>query len=71
LPPTRIVLTGPGGGSFDIGEPGEPTVVLASDVLDYCRVAARRIEPDALDMTVEGDGTVVPALLEAARAFAV
>ncbi len=71
LPPTRIVLTGPGGGSFDIGEPGEPTVVLASDVLDYCRVAARRIEPDALDMTVEGDGTVVPTLLEAARAFAV
>ena len=36
--PARIVLTGPGGGTFDLDGPGsERTVTLVADVVDYCR----------------------------------
>lgn len=71
MEPTRVVLTGPGGGTFDIGGTGERTALLVTDVADYCRVVARRIEPGALNRTVEGNSTLVDALLEASRVFAV
>ena len=71
MAPTRVVLTGPGGGTFVIGGPGERAALVVTDVVDYCRVVARRIEPDALDRTVEGSTGLVDGLLEASRAFAV
>ena len=69
--PTRVVLTGPGGGTFDIGGDGERAALLAADVIDYCRVVARRIEPPDLRGTIEGERALVNALLEASRVLAV
>jgi len=71
MAPTRVVLTGPGGGTFDIGGRGERAALVVADVVDYCRVVARRIEPTELSRTVEGDTRLVSGLLEASRAFAV
>lgn len=76
--PTRVVLTGAGGGTFDIGghdiggnsEVGAPNLLVA-DVVDYCRVVARRIEPDALVATREGDADVLDTWLRAAQLIAV
>jgi uncharacterized protein (TIGR03083 family) len=69
--PTRVVLTGLGGGTFDIGGRGERAATVVTDVVDYCRVVARRVEPDELVTTVEGDHDLVGALLKGSRAFAV
>ena len=69
--PTRIVLTGDGGGTFDLGGPGDREAVLAVDVVDYCRLVARRIDPEELVARIDGDASTVPHLLQAARAFAV
>ncbi len=70
--PARIVLTGPGGGTFDLDGPGsERTVTLVADVVDYCRTAARRIDIDALPAVIEGDRDHAEALLTAARVLAV
>ncbi len=66
----RVVLTGPGGGTFDIGT-GERTTLIVADVVDYCRMVARRIDPDVLDSTIEGDTELAGALLRASQAFAV
>jgi uncharacterized protein (TIGR03083 family) len=69
--PTRVVLTGAGGGTFDIGGDGDREALLATDVTDYCRVVARRIEPHDLRATIEGERELVEALLDASRLFAV
>jgi uncharacterized protein (TIGR03083 family) len=70
--PARIVLTGPGGGTFDLDGPdGERAVTLVADVVDYCRTAARRIDIDALPAVIEGDRDQARALLTAARVLAV
>jgi len=71
MAPTRVVLTGAGGGTFDIGGSGERAALVVADVVDYCRVVARRIDPADLQRTVEGDTVLVDALLDASRAFAV
>ncbi len=70
-PAPRVVLTGNGGGTFDLGDPSRRDTILVVDVVDYCRLAARRIAPDDLDMDVEGDRAVADRLLAAARVFAV
>lgn len=69
--PARVVLTGPGGGTFDIGGTGERAALLATDVVDYCRVVARRIAPAELTATRQGDTVLIDTLLTAATAFAV
>ena len=70
--PARIVLTGPGGGTFDLDGPGsERTVTLVADIVDYCRTAARRIDIDAMPAVIEGDRDQAEALLTAARVLAV
>ena len=71
--PSRVVLTGAGGGTFDL--PGAHhddgrQVTIVTDIVDYCRVVARRIAPDERDATIEGDGQLAGALLAAARIFA-
>ncbi len=70
--PVRIVLTGRGGGTWDIDAAGgvDP-VTLVADAVDYCRVAARRVDPVDLDVVIEGDPGVVTSVLAAARVFAV
>jgi uncharacterized protein (TIGR03083 family) len=70
--PARIVLTGPGGGTFDLAGPGDArAVTLVADVVDYCRAAARRIDIDELPAVIEGDREYAHALLTAARVLAV
>lgn len=71
LDAARIVLTGDGGGTYDIGDGSEPTATLVADVVDYCRFVARRIRPGELDCTIDGDETLVHALLAGATVFAV
>jgi uncharacterized protein (TIGR03083 family) len=70
LTPTRVVLTGPGGGTFDLGG-GPARNLLVADGVEYCRVVSRRLDPADLTGTREGDHVLVATLLTAAQAIAV
>lgn len=73
----HVVLTGRGGGSWTLRVGGaedlgaEPDLTLVADVVDYCRVAARRLDGDDLATTVEGDADLAHALLRASQFVAV
>jgi uncharacterized protein (TIGR03083 family) len=71
----RLVLTGAGGGCYvrplapeDVV--GVPDVELVVDVVDLCRLAARRARPEDLDLDIEGDEELAGAVLVAVGAFA-
>jgi uncharacterized protein (TIGR03083 family) len=71
----RVVLTGPGGGSWliplgmsEVAEPAD--VVVTLDTVDWCLLVAERIAPDALAYEATGDSSLVPDLVAAASAFA-
>jgi hypothetical protein len=69
------VLTGRGGGVWNqplqLGsEPGEPSVTIVADALDFCRLAAQRIEPTDLDAEVEGPMELAVTVLRGASVFA-
>jgi uncharacterized protein (TIGR03083 family) len=72
----KVVLTGPGGGTWlqpmAFGEvPGEePDVLVVADVVDYCRLAAQRLSPVELERYVEGDDILADAVLVGAAVFA-
>lgn len=74
----RFVLTGPSGGCYTVPlhprdaapAAGEPDVTIVTDALDLCRLAARRLLPAELDMTVEGDPALASAVLANVDAFA-
>ncbi len=70
LTPTRVVLTGPGGGTFELGGPGPQANLLVADVVDYCRVVSRRLDPETLAATREGDERLLSSLLVASQAIA-
>ncbi len=70
----RIVLTGPGGGTWDqalgLGEQaGQPEATLVLDVVDYCRLAARRLQPDEVEVEIEGDVMLARQVLAGAGVF--
>jgi uncharacterized protein (TIGR03083 family) len=67
---TRVVLTGPGGGTFDIGAGDERVTTAVVDVVDYCRMTARRLDLHELPADINGDRDVASALWNAARVFA-
>lgn len=67
VPGVRVVLTGEGGGTHDIGT-GPRTTTLVADVVDYCRLVARRAGPSVFD--IEGDPSPVADLVAAAQAIA-
>lgn len=77
MQPTRVVLTGPGGGTFDLsptvpGERGQRVEnLLVADVVDYCRLAARRIDVADLAGQRDGDDEFIDTVLRAASAIAV
>jgi uncharacterized protein (TIGR03083 family) len=64
--PVRVVLTGDGGGTYDIGGDGEPVALLALDTADFCRLVAQRATPRGLDIVREGDRRVIASLLDSA-----
>lgn len=71
----RLVLTGPAGGCYNVAldpseAPGEPDTTIVVDVVDLCRVAARRLDAGALTVTIEGDQALAERVLASADAFA-
>jgi predicted lipid carrier protein YhbT len=70
----RFVLTGAAGGCYDVAfdtdAPTGTAMTIVADTLDLCRVAARRLSADALDVTIEGDTSAAASLLGALDAFA-
>jgi uncharacterized protein (TIGR03083 family) len=71
----RFVLSGPGGGRFDVAlapdeVPGHPDVVIRADTIGLCRLAANRIAPDRFDVRVDGDASLLGPVLVGASAFA-
>ena len=71
MAPARVVLTGPGGATFDLGGYGPRAVTLVADVLDYCRLATRRVGRDEAGVVCEGDQRLGDGLLAAAQVFAI
>jgi uncharacterized protein (TIGR03083 family) len=67
----RVVLTGTGGGTYDLGDRSRRQFVLVADVVDYCRLAARRLPAGELDAAIEGDEQAAAHLLGAAQLFAI
>jgi uncharacterized protein (TIGR03083 family) len=70
----RLVLTGAGGGTWDVvigGDAPEPAAVgIVTDVVDFCRLAANRLTPADLDRQVTGDQGRAAGVLAAAAALA-
>jgi uncharacterized protein (TIGR03083 family) len=73
--PTRVhlVLTGPGGGTWDvvIGDEGQPVSVgIVTGAVGFCRLAANRATPGELDLHITGDAGRAAGILAAAAALA-
>jgi uncharacterized protein (TIGR03083 family) len=76
-PLVRLVLTGEGGGAWSIGGdgagPGDrpaPAVRIVADAESFCRLAAKRLPPDALDADVVGDPALAERVLATAAVIA-
>jgi uncharacterized protein (TIGR03083 family) len=64
----RFVLTGPAGGCYTVAlhpdqRPAEPDVTIVADVVDLCRIAARRLPPAELVATIDGDRELAALVL--------
>jgi uncharacterized protein (TIGR03083 family) len=70
----HLVLTGPGGGTWDVavGEPADDyaRVGIVTDVVGFCRLFANRISPSELELYVTGDERTATSVLAAAAALA-
>jgi uncharacterized protein (TIGR03083 family) len=66
----RLVLTGPGGGTWDVpcsGPAGEPIPMrIVTDAVGFCRLAANRAAPGDLDLDITGDPGQAALMLAAA-----
>jgi uncharacterized protein (TIGR03083 family) len=69
----RLVLTGRGGGTWDIAigeDVPEPTAMaIVTDVVGFCRLAANRLRPADLELHVTGDRDRAQRVLTAASAM--
>ena len=66
--PVAVTLTGPGGARWEF-KPDEPAVTtVTGPALDFCLVAARRLDPSAT--ALEATGPDAAAVLELVRTFA-
>jgi hypothetical protein len=71
-----VVLTGPGGRSYDLPmAPGEtpvgaPSTVMTADIVEWCYRFSERVEADDFARDVAGDEGLVADLVAAAPAFA-
>ena len=75
--PTKVhlVLTGPGGGTWDvvIGDADQPkpaSVGIVTGAVGFCRLAANRAAPAELDLHITGDAGRAAGVLAAASALA-
>ena len=70
----RLVLTGPGGGTWDVTVGGQPPgtaeVAIVTNAVGFCRLAANRIAPAELDVNITGDPGRAAAVLAAATTLA-
>ena len=70
----RLVLTGPGGGAWDIavgeGPPDPVFIRIIADAVGFCRLVANRVTPADLDLHVTGDPGRAAGVLAAASALA-
>ncbi len=78
----HLVLTGAGGGTWDVAvgdqtadqrrdRPADPAAIdIVTDVVSFCRLAANRIRPSDLDAYVTGDRHQASSVLAAAAALA-
>ena len=70
----HLVLTGPGGGPWDIrmghSPPSPAAVEIVTDAVGFCRLVANRVPPAALDLHVTGDQGRAAGVLAAASALA-
>ena len=71
----RFILTGASGGCYTVplhpgADLGEPDVTVVTDVVDLCRLAARRLSPEELGATIEGDRQLADLVLAGLDAFA-
>jgi uncharacterized protein (TIGR03083 family) len=70
----HLVLTGPGGGTWDVTVGGHPpaaaSVAIVTDAVGFCRLAANRIAPADLDVSVTGDPGRAATVLAAAATLA-
>ena len=59
-----MTLTAPDGGVWEFGTVDEAATVVTGPALDFCLVAARRLDPDAANLRADGpDAAGVLALL--------
>lgn len=70
----HMVLTGPGGGTWDIsvgqGQAAPAAVAIVTDAVGFCRLVANRITPAGLDSHVTGDPARAAGVLTAAATLA-
>jgi hypothetical protein len=70
----HLVLTGPGGGTWDVtvGDPSPDSaeVGIVTDAVGFCRLVANRVSPSDLDVLVTGDARLATSVLTAAAALA-
>ncbi|MGQ0773543.1 MAG: hypothetical protein ACT4NY_03845, partial [Pseudonocardiales bacterium] len=71
----RLVLSGPGGGSWlvplDPRPDAEPAVELVLDVVDFCLLLGDRRQPATIKVTFSGDAVLGRQVLDAAPSLAV
>ena len=70
----HLVLTGPGGGTWDVpvgpGARDPVCVSIITDAVGFCRLAASRVVPADLDLHVTGDPAAAAGVLAATAALA-
>lgn len=70
----RLVLTGPGGGTWDVAVgdgPSDPVSIrIVTDAVGFCRLVANRVTPADLELHVTGDPSRAAEVLAAASALA-
>lgn len=70
----RLVLTGPGGGTWDIAVgqgPSDPVSIgIVTEAVGFCRLVANRVTPAQLELHVTGDPGRAAGVLAAAAALA-
>ena len=70
----HLVLTGPGGGTWDIavgeGPPDPVSIRIVANAVGFCRLVANRATPADLDLHVTGDPGRAAGVLAAASALA-